>query len=138
VRDIKVDSKGTVWVAQGLSHLAIVEGGLRTFNGRAWKTFAATANQGAEKDFNWNLRPVSMEGIAFDAKGLPYVLTGSLGVVHFDGKEWSQKTLGWPKYQSVSSLHVTLGGLAVIGANDAGVLLWKLGTTEVKRVRLKD
>jgi hypothetical protein len=65
-------------------------------------------------------------------------LSDNLGLVRRDGDKWVRVTPGWPEYEPVRALHITPGGVAVIGTLDAEVLLFEIKTGRVRRVVLRE
>lgn len=138
VHDIRIGPDNVVWAAGGLLHLGRQQGSIYNFDGKRWRVFAATSNHFGrdEKTINWPFVPTSMDAVAFDEKGLLYILTQDLGVVRHDGEKWTQFTKGWPGC-CVMGLQLAADGLLVIGTYDAGILLWDPNTQAMRRVNLQ-
>ena len=131
VSDLTIGPDGKLWVVEGLAHLGLRDGRLRTWDGATWATVAEVST-GAKTGFD--LDATDFEGLAFDAQKRPLLLTGHLGVVRREGARWVRVTPGWPDFAYVDSL-VVVGGRALVGALDAGVLVWELGTERATRIR---
>jgi hypothetical protein len=123
---------GKVWAVEGLAHLGLREGILDVYDGKEWTAFCCSSKG---KMSNWNLGPASLDSVAFDREGRVYVLSGHFGLTRYEGGNWTRLTPGWPRFQYVSSLHLTASGVAVIGMYDAGVLLVDLQSNQSRRVK---
>jgi hypothetical protein len=134
IRDLTTDPQGKIWVVEGLNHLGLRQGRLSRFDGKGWKVFCDSS---PEHTASWNLPPASLDALSFDSDCRPYLLSGELGLVRHDGEKWARVTPGWPDYMIVQGLQITRGGVAVIGAYDAGVMLLDLRTKRVRRVVLR-
>jgi len=69
------------------------------------------------------------------ANGRLHLLLSSYGVVRLDGDELTQMTPAWPRGARGEQL-ILEDDTAIIATASSGVLLWKLGTTEARRVEL--
>jgi hypothetical protein len=135
VGGMKVGPKGLLWVVEGLAHLSIRRGVLKTFDGKTWRTLSAVES-GTDSPAGWNLAATDMLDVAWDSQGRTCLLTGSLGVVRQDkaGGPWKQLTkTQWTGFHYVRTLRLRTDDLAVIGTYDAGVLLWNLATDQATR-----
>lgn len=127
---------GGVVVGTGLAHL----GGLTAHVARlspdgAWETLVHVDAYEPKKSVAWELPPDSLEGLDVDGQGRLHVLTGSHGVLVLENGKLKSVTPGWPgEHHLYGEGLIIEGSLAVIGTFDGGVLLWKLGTPDVRRV----
>ncbi|MFZ5440340.1 MAG: hypothetical protein ACOZQL_10045 [Myxococcota bacterium] len=134
---------GHALVGTGLAHLSTLsaEVGVLAADG-GWTRLAKVDGFDGEKEAdqvrqNWTLKLDSLEGADIDAQGRVHVWTGSQGVARLDGETMVVVTPGWPQDVHVYGRGMLLeGDLAVLATFDGGVLLWKLGTTDYRRVPL--
>lgn len=126
--------EGGVLVGTGLAHL----GGLNAHVGLlspdgTWTTMTRVNAYEPKESVAWDLAPDSLEGLDVDAQGRPLFFTGANGVVRLEQGRLTRLTPGWPEHIYGEGLLLE-GELAVIGTFDGGVLVWKLGTPEVRRI----
>jgi hypothetical protein len=136
---------GRLWFAEGLSHMGAQEG-------RLWRldadgcTLVTHTREKDQGEAPWNLTPTSFEGLALDSRGEPHVLGWDAGVVRRQGQGWTVETPDWwartndftlatsrfisPFWPTSLALE---GETALIGTNQAGLLLWRLGTQEMRQ-----
>lgn len=130
-----VPTGGGVVVGTGLAHL----GGLTAHVARlspdgAWETLVHVDAYEPKKSIAWELPPDSLEGLDVDGQGRLHLLTGSHGVLVLENGKLKSVTPGWPAEHLYGEGLIIEGPLAVIGTFDGGVLLWKLGTSDVRRI----
>lgn len=127
---------GDVLVGTGLAHLGSLNAhvGVLARDG-SWSTLIRVDSYQRHAPVAWHGSPDSLEGLDVDALGRPCLLTGSRGVLRFERGRLVPVTPGWPPGEHLYGAGLLIEGEhAVIGTFDRGVLLWKLGTTEVRRV----
>jgi len=90
---------------------------------------------GSDRTFARNHRSGGLGGLDVDANGRLHLLLSSYGVVRLDGDELTQMTPAWPRGARGEQL-ILEDDTAIIATASSGVLLWKLGTTEARRVEL--
>jgi hypothetical protein len=131
VRDLKTGPGERLWVVQGLDHLTLEEGAVQSTDGKEWAVVCRSSKGDTHK---WDLSPTSLDALAFDVKGNPWLLSGTLGLIRREKEKWVRVTPDWPEYLPVRSLHITPGGVAVIGTFDAGVVLFEVESKRARRV----
>jgi hypothetical protein len=137
---------GRLWFAEGLSHLGAQEG-------RLWRldadgcTLVTGTQEKDQGETPWNLEPTSFEGLALDSHGEPHILGWDVGVARRQGQGWTVETLDWLAQTKDFTLAATQGFIspfwptslalegetALIGTNQAGLLLWRLNTREMRQ-----
>jgi hypothetical protein len=141
VADLEVDRQGRVWAAGGIAHLLVREGHLRRLDEDAWAVVLRITNEPRyswSKSWGWPFPAEPIQAVAFDAAGIPYVLTQGLGVVRYDAGVWTHLTRFWPQRATthLETLVIAPDSTLVIGTKGAGVLLWKPGEATLRQVRL--
>lgn len=137
VNGIAVARDGRIFVGTGLAHLDGLSAHVGFLDAEwRWTTLARVDNYG-KRNVAWNLEPDSLQGIALDERGRLYLLTGSHGVVRVEGGKLVPVTPGWPHQHVYGQGLVIDRDRAFIGTFDGGVLVWKLGTREVKRIAIE-
>lgn len=129
---------GRVLVGEGLAHLRGARGavGIVAADGR-WEVLAQSDRFEPARRKSWQIEPDSVEGVDLDAQGRPIVFTGSQGIFRLDAGALESVTPGWPAGRHVYGRGlVVVGDRAVIATFDSGVLMWKLGTSEVRRIAI--
>lgn len=140
VTGMATDAQGALWVARGLSHLGMNAGTLERRDGGAWTLVARSPGAfGPGKGLptaGWNLAATSFDGLALDAAGEPWMVTGSLGLVRRSSVgSFEVLTPGWPSFAYVTGVALR-GTVAIIATFDAGVLLFDTKTRVTRRVTL--
>jgi hypothetical protein len=133
VQSLVVTERG-VLVGTGLAHLGGLEAhvGLLATDG-SWTTLARVSAYDEKKTVSWDLPPDSLEGLDVDSQGRVHLFTGAHGVVRLEKGKLTQLTQGGPEHLYGEGLLLE-GELAVMGTFDGGVLVCKLGTSEVRRI----
>lgn len=141
LKDLRLDGLGRLWVAGGVEHLAVREGYLWRLEGNTWTTLLemhSLRKPEVSPGTGWSYGPAVLSAVAFDQAGVPHVLTEQFGVVRYEGGVWTQTTTFWPTEgrTPVRGLEITSDSTIVIATWDAGILLWKRGERQVRRVTL--
>ena len=143
VTDLKIDPAGRLWLTGGLAHGCRRSGYVWRRADRVWSTILATDNHCRENVSEglapWPLPVDPIESIAFDRAGVPYVLSGRLGVVRYDAGAWTPVAPFWPSQEPVAvrGLQILSDSTFVIATRDGGVLLWKPGDPTVRRITVR-
>lgn len=126
---------GRVLVGQGLAHLGGLnaEVGLLDAKG-AWSVVARADGYEPKKNVAWPLAADSVEGVAVDASGAMFALTGGQGVVRLSASGASKVIPGWPTEHLYGNGLMVEGEHFVIGTFDSGVLVWTPSTKLLRRI----
>src|SRR6185295_17192811 len=137
ITGIAVAPDGRVYVSTGLAHLGGVQAHIGSLD-RDWKwtTLFRISNFHEDNGVGWNLEPDTVTGLSVDAAGRLYLLTGSQGVVREDGGKLVSVTPGWPRGHLYGKGLLIERDTAVVGTFDSGVVLWKLGTDQGRRIEV--
>lgn len=133
VQALRLGPDGALWVAEGLAHLSLVTGVLRRFDGKAWSIVARSDRHAPKKDVGWGLPAGDFNGLDFDRRGRPVVLTGTLGAVRLERGKGERLTGWWTTFQYTRAM-VTHEGTLVLGTYDAGLLVAAPGASRPRRV----
>lgn len=137
IRDLKIDPSGKLWIVEGLAHLGISNGTISMYDGEKVEIFASNTFHNKGNFVNWPFEATAFDCLSFSNQ-IPYLLTGSLGLLEYKNRKWKRLTLNWPNFTNVSSLYMLNKDTAIIGLYDAGVLIWHRGSNNFKRITLAE
>jgi hypothetical protein len=93
----------------------------------------------SERVAPWPLPVDPIESIAFDGTGVPYVLSGRLGVVQYDAGRWTPVAPFWPNQEPIAVRGLQILFRRHVRGCDArrGVRLWKPGDAILRRITVR-